>query len=313
MRKTCLNMVYELAKQDERVVFIGSDLGVGTLDQFKAEMPERFFMEGISEANIVGMAAGLALEGKIVYVNSIATFVTRRCYEQVALDLCLHQVPVRMIGSGGGLTYAPLGPTHEATEDLAIMRAIPHMTIVAPADATEMRRMMLRTVDYPGPMYIRMAKGGDPIVTDDQVPFEIGKAYVMREGADALIVTTGITLKLALDAAEKLAGEGIGAAVVHSPTVKPLDASTLLNYARRVPVIVTAEEHSVVGGLGSALAELIAEAGFTAPKQFQRIGLPDAFPERYGSQAGLMEYYGITQEKIAATVKRLLGEGRGSS
>ena len=191
MRQTCLDMVFELAKTDPRVFYIGSDLGVGTLDEFKAEIPDRFFMEGISEANIIGMAAGLAMEGKIPYVNTIATFITRRCYEQVVLDLCLHDVPVRLIGNGGGLVYAPLGPTHEAIEDLALFRAIPNMTIVAPADADEMRRLMPQTLDYPGPIYIRLGKGYDPIVTTDDVPFEIGKVLPMREGNDALILTTG--------------------------------------------------------------------------------------------------------------------------
>jgi transketolase len=305
MRKTCLNMVYELAKKDPRIFFVGSDLGVGTLDQFKKEMPDRFFMEGVSEANVIGMAAGLALEGKIVYVNTIATFLTRRCFEQVALDLCLHNLPVRLIGNGGGVVYAPLGPTHEAFEDIAIFRALPRMTICAPADADEMRRLMPLTVDYPGPVYIRLGKGGDPIVSTDRARFEIGKALPMRDGTDALIVTTGITLKTALDAAESLSAEGIAAAVVHFPTVKPLDEITLLDYCKKTRVIITVEEHSVVGGLGSAVAELIAEAGFTAAKRFKRIGIPDVFPDRYGSQASLMARYGITAEKICTAVKSM--------
>src|SRR3989338_1256310 len=207
MRKTSLEMVYELAKKDSRIFFIGSDLGAGTLEKFKVEMPDRFFMEGVSEQNIIVMAAGLALEGKIVYVNTIATFLTRRCFEQTVLDLCLHNLPVRLIGNGGGLVYAPLGPTHEAIEDIAIMRSIPNMAVVAPADADEMRRFMKLTVDYPGPIYIRLAKGSDPIVTDERMGFEIGRAIPVREGADALIVTTGITLGLAKEAAESLSRE----------------------------------------------------------------------------------------------------------
>ena len=209
MRKTCLDMVYELARKDPRIFFIGSDLGVGTLKQFKAEMPGRFLMEGVSEANVVGMAAGLALEGKIVYVNTIATFLTRRCFDQVVLDLCLHNANVRLIANGGGVVYAPLGPTHEAIEDIAIFRALPRMTILAPADAEEMRRLMPATVDHQGPIYIRLGKGGDPVVTNDRVPFRIGKAYPMKEGSDALIVSTGVMLKAALDAAGSLEAAGI--------------------------------------------------------------------------------------------------------
>jgi len=306
MRKTCLDLVYELARKDRRIFFIGSDLGIGTLKQFKAEMPDRFFMEGVSEANIVGIAAGLALEGKIVYINTIATFLTRRCFEQVALDLCLHNATVRLIGSGGGLVYAPLGPTHEAIDDIAIFRVLPRMTILAPADADEMRRLMPLTVDYPGPIYVRLGKGGDPIVTNDRLPFHIGRAIPMREGSDALIATTGVLLKPALDAADSLQKAGLDTAVLHLPTVKPFDVETVVEFASRVPVIVSLEEHNVIGGLGSAVAEAIAEAGFETPKRFKRMGLPDVFPDKYGSQASLMAHYGLTADRVAATVQKLV-------
>ena len=267
-------------------------------------MPDRFLMEGVSEANVVGMAAGLALEGKIVYVNTIATFLTRRCFEQVALDLCLHQANVRLIANGGGVVYAPLGPTHEAIEDLAIFRSLPRMTLLAPADAEEMKRLMPATVDHPGPIYIRLAKGGDPIVTKD-TPFQIGKAYPMREGSDALIVTTGILLKAALDAATALESAGIRAAVLHAPTVKPFDQETFMRLAGPVRVVVAAEEHTVIGGLGSTVAEILAESDFKAPKRFRRIGIPDVFPDQYGSQASLLKRYDITAEKIASVVQQL--------
>lgn len=307
MRKTCLDMVYKLAKEDERIFFIGSDLGFGTLKQFREEMPDRCFMEGVCEANVVGMAAGLALEGKIPYVNTIATFITRRCFEQIVLDLCLHNVNVRLIGNGGGLVYAPLGPTHEVIEDLAILRAIPNMTIVAPADANEMRRLMSLTVDYEGPIYVRLAKGYDPIVTTDDVLFEIGRAIPIRKGTDGLIVTTGITLRIALEAAANLDERGLKMAVLHVPTIKPLDTEAILDYAARVPVVVTVEEHTVIGGLGSAVAETIAEANFSSAKRFKRIGIPDVFPDKYGSQNSLMAYYNITAEMTVSVIKQLLG------
>ena len=307
MREASLEEVYKLAKQDERVIFVGSDLGVGTLNKFKKEMPDRFFMEGISEGYLIGMAAGLALEGNIVYVNTIGTFITRRCYEQLAVDVCLHNLNVRMIGNGGGMVYAPLGPTHMAIEDLSIMRALPHMTIVAPADADEMRRFIPQTLDYPGPIYIRLAKGYDPIVTRDDIPFRIGKALPMRPGRDALLVTTGITLKCALDAADQLSKQGIEAAVLHMPTVKPLDVDQLLAHVSPVRAVVTIEENTVVGGLGSAVAEVIAEADFGTAKKFSRLGIPDVFPDKYGSQADLMNHYGISAREAVAAVGNLLG------
>ena len=311
MRQTCLEMVHELAKADDRIFFVGSDLGIGTLDGFKEELPGRFFMEGISEANIIGLAAGLAMEGKIPYVNTIATFITRRCFEQIVVDLCLHNVNVRLIGNGGGLVYAPLGPTHEAIEDIAILRAVPNMTIVSPADADEMRRLMPLTVDYPGPIYIRVARGYDPIVTNDSGKFQIGKAVPMNQGTDALVLTTGITLKAGLDAAAALAEEGVSTAVLHCHTVKPLDVETILDYAAPVKAVVTIEEHTVIGGLGSAVAEVVAEAGFNPAKKFKRIGLPDMFPDEYGSQATLMERFDLTAEHLARVVSGLLEAGAG--
>ena len=306
MRETCLDQVYQLAKSDPRIVFIGSDLGVGTLRKFKEEMPDRFYMEGISEAHIVGMAAGMALEGMIVYVNTISTFITRRCFEQIAVDVCLHNLNVRLIGNGGGLVYAPLGPTHLAIEDISILRALPNMTITAVADADEMRRLMPQTVDYPGPIYIRLAKGYDPIVTNDDVPFRIGKAIPMRDGGDVLLVTTGITLNAAQEAAKRLALKGIDAAILHMPTIKPLDTEALLGQAAKVRAIIVIEENTIIGGLGGAVAEVIAEAALSPTRKFRRIGIPDVFPDHYGSQANLMDLYKINTDQIVSTVWALL-------
>jgi len=306
MRPTSLNCVYELAQKDERVVFIGSDLGPGVLDEFKKNIPERFFMEGVAEQHIVGMAAGLALEGFIPYVNTIATFLTRRCYEQNVLDLGLHNTNVRLIANGGGTVYAPLGPTHLAIEDIAIMRTIPNMTIVSPADADEMRRFMMQTLDYEGPIYIRLGKGYDPIVSSDKFPFEIGKGILMQEGSDLLIVTTGISLALALEAADNLKKQNINASVLHMHTIKPLDKEALVMAVDKVPAVITLEEHTVLGGLGSACAEIILEEGFNEKKSFKRIGIPDVFPEGYGNQKDMMARNGISVSKIVRISEDLL-------
>jgi transketolase len=306
MRQTALRMVHELAREDDRVVFVGSDLGVGTLDAMREEFPERFFMEGVSEQYMIGMASGLAMEGHIVYLNTIATFLTRRCFEQLAIDACLHEANIRLIASGGGLVYAPLGPTHLAIEDIAILRALPNMTVVAPCDADEMRRLMPLTLDHQGPIYIRLAKGGDPIVSRDDLPFEIGKALPMRAGADALLVTTGVALQPALEAADRLAGERIDCGVLHVPTLKPFDSDAVLAAADGVGAVVAAEEHTVVGGLGSAVAETLLEAGLSPMPAFARVGIPDRFPEEHESQALLMDAYGVTGEALAGRVRDLL-------
>ena len=244
-------------------------------------------MEGVSEANIVGMASGLAMEGKIPYVNTIATFFTRRACEQIILDMCLHNVNVRLLGSGGGLVYAPLGPTHLSTDDIAICRSIPNLTVVAPCDAEEMKRAVRESLTWQGPMYIRFAKGGDPIVSDEKAAFKLGRPISVREGKDALVVTTGITLRLALEAAETLSHKGFEVGILHVHTLKPLDVRFMQDRIAAVPAVVTIEEHSIVGGLGTAVAELIAEAG--NGKRFKKIALPDAFPDDYGNQASLDE------------------------
>ena len=308
MREACLKTVFALAQRDERVVFIGSDLGVGVLNEFKAAYPERFFMEGVYEQNLVGMAAGMAMEGRIVYLNTIATFLTRRCYEQIAVDLCMHNVNVRLIANGGGCVYAPLGPTHLAIEDLSIMRALPNMAVLAPADEPEMIRLMQATLNHNGPMYIRVAKGTEPKITTATAPFVIGQAVPFREGRDALIACTGVGLHAALESANQLNELGIRAAVLHFPTVKPLDEQMLFSFAEKVPVLVTVEEGTLMGGFGSAVLESLADADLLIGRRVRRIGIPDVFPQTYGDQAGMLKSFGICAENITETVRDLIAE-----
>ena len=306
MRKACLETIHELARRDERVLFFGSDIGAGTLEGMRREFPGRFFMEGVSEANIVGVMSGLAMNGRVPYLNTLAVFLTRRCYEQILLDAAMHRLPVRLCGSGGGLVYAPLGPTHLAFDDLALMRAIPGMTVLAPCDAVEMRRLMLQTADREGPVYVRIAKGGDPLVSDPERPCQIGRGLLMREGTDALFVTTGIAPRIALAARETLAREGIGAGLLHLHTVAPLDVAALLAAAAGVRAVVTVEEHNRTGGLGSAVAEVLAEAGVLRGAGFRRVALPDGYHAGYGSQDGLLASGGVTAEAVAGAVRLLL-------
>lgn len=307
MRRVCLNSVHELAVADSRVVFIGSDLAPGTLDDMSKEIPDRFFMEGISEQHIVGMSAGLAMEGFIPFVNTIASFLTRRCYEQIAMDLCLHDLPVRLIGNGGGLVYAPLGPTHLATEDIAIMRALPNMTIVAPCDAEEMGRLMKQTLEWPHPMYIRLAKGGDNIVSKDDLEFNIGKAIMLHEPGDGLFITTGVMTQLALEAAEKLeSDDGIRCGVLHIHTVKPLDSSALTHWLPKTQAVVTVEEHARIGGLGSAVLEFCNDEIPEQAVKIARIGIPDRFSDKYGSQNSLLSHWEITADSLVDTMRMQL-------
>jgi transketolase len=313
MRNTAMNMIHQLAARDERVLYIGSDPGAGTLRAMSKEFPARHLIEGISEAHIIGMSAGLAMEGFVPYVNTIATFLTRRCYEQVAVDLCLHNLPVRLVANGGGLVYAPLGPTHQAIEDIAIMRALPNMTVVCPADADEAARLMDQTLDWPGPIYIRLGKGGDAIVSKAEHGFTIGRAIQMRAAGDVLMVTTGIMLQRALAAANLLAAQGITAGILHMHTVKPLDIEALLQSIRGIRLLVSLEEHVAAGGLGSAIAEsLIDRLGGGLPAML-RLALPDCFMHNYGSQDGLLNQHGLAPDAIAAAVQRFFARPLESS
>ncbi len=306
MRKTSLDSVYQFAKNDPRIVFIGSDLGPGVLDGMKRDIPERFFMEGVSEQHVVGMAAGLAMNGFIPYINTIATFLTRRCYEQVALDLCLQDLPVRLIASGGGVVYAPLGPTHLAVEDIAIMRALPNMTVVAPCDAEEMRRLMVQTIDWPHPIYIRLGKGGDAVISREELGFEIGRAILLKEPGTGIFVTTGVMTQLALKAAEQLANEGLACGVLHMHTIKPLDHAALNHWLPKVDALVSVEEHTRIGGLGSAILEYCSDELPDQARKVARIGIPDCFAKQYGSQDSLLGHWGITADSIAETMRKKL-------
>lgn len=302
MRRTCLQTVYEIAREDERIVFVGSDLGYKTLQNFSEELPDRFIMEGVNEANVVGLAAGLALSGKIVYVNTIATFLTRRCYEQVVLDLCLHNARVRLIGNGGGLVYAPLGPTHLALEDISLFSHIPNMSIVAPADAVEMKQLIRATVDVDGPMYIRLAKGGDPVITPEDNDFKFGKARVINEGNGVLVITTGITTKIAMDSLASLRERGINPTLLHYPTIKPFDTETLEMYLNDAVVVLVVEEHYKQGGLGSIVIEFLVENDRIQGRRVRRIGIEQEFPHHYGAQIDLLGHYNITSNNIVDTI-----------
>lgn len=302
MLRACMNMICQMAKTNPNVVLICCDQGPGV--EFEGEISNRYFMESISEANIAGMAAGMAAEGYIPYILNHATFNTRKAYEQIALDSCLQNRPIRVIGMGGGLATAHLGPTHTAIEDVAIMRSIPGMTVIVPCDADEVNRLMPQTLDWPGSIYIRMAKYGKPIVSKNEAGFEIGKAILMREG-DVLIITNGAMTHRALTAAQTLSAQGIECAVLHVHTVKPLDKE-IVEHVRKARMVIMIEEHTSVGGLSSACLELLADqVGFMNVPPIHRLGLPDSFVQTYGDQDSLLEEYGLQAGQIAQKIANL--------
>lgn len=283
-------------------MFIGSDLGAGVLESMRVRHPDRFLMEGVSEQHVVGMAAGMAAEGLRPYVNTIATFLTRRCYEQIVIDLCIQDLPVVLIASGGGAVYAPLGPTHLAVEDIALLRVLPNMTIIAPCDADEARRMMDQTLDWPHPIYIRLAKGGDPIVSRAELGFEIGRAITMEHGSDGLIVSTGVATQIALEARSQLAAGGRECALLHVHTIKPLDMDTIVALAARVPRVVVVEEHAEKGGLGTSVLETLSDSGLLRNRDVIRVGIPDRFADKYGSQSDLLAHWDVTAHRVVESM-----------
>lgn len=313
MQSACLKMIYELAKKDARVVFIGTDNAPNLLSEMQAEMPDRFFMEGTWEANLVGLASGLSADGFVPFILNHATFITRRGYEQILLDSCLQKRPIVLIGSGGGVATAHLGPTHTAIEDMAIMRTIPGMTVIAPCDANEVSRIMPLILDWPASVYLRLAKYGKPIISGDQPLVEIGKAIMMREaniqGDRVLIVSTGAMTHRALAAAELLSKQKIDCSVLHFHTVKPLDQKILIREAKHSRLLVTIEEHILTGGLGSACLEALADnMSLRNFPDIYRIALADEFVQSYGTQDTLLEKFGMQPIGLADRIARRFNE-----
>lgn len=302
MRNAFLKELFELAKNDERIVLIVGDLGFGVVNPFMEQLPRQFLNAGVAEQNMTGMAAGMALSGKIAYTYSIGNFPTMRCLEHVRNDVCYHNANVKIVTVGGGFAYGAMGATHHAIEDLAVMRALPGMTVVAPGDPVEAKAATRAITAYPGPCYLRLGKAGEPIVHQSEIHFELGKAIRMREGRDATLICTGGILQTAVRTAERLATEGIQTRLLSMHTLKPLDTEAVLAAAQETHAIFTLEEHSILGGLGSAVAEVLAEADI--PKiPFKRIGVPPAFSPYIGSQEYMQECHGLTPEAIAKTVE----------
>ena len=305
MRNACIETLLELAKSDERIVFITGDLGFGVVTPFMQQLPLQFVNAGVAEQNMTGMATGMALTGKIVFTYSIGNFPTLRCLEHIRNDICYHNANVKVVSVGGGFAYGSMGPTHHAIEDLAVMRALPGMTVIVPGDPVETRAATRAVVEYPGPCYLRLGKAGEPTVHQSAIDFQIGKAIRLREGRDATLISTGGILEPTVKAAERLAREGIETRVLSMHTLKPLDEDAVLAAARETKAIVTIEEHSILGGLGSAVSELLAESD-VQKVPFKRIGAPTAFSPYIGSQDYMRRHHGLTEEAIAGCVADIL-------
>lgn len=307
MRNAFADEVTRLAPEDPRLVVLSGDIGNKLFDKFKAAGPGRFFNCGVAEANMMGVAAGMALSGLRPVIYTITPFTTTRCYEQIRVDVCYHRAPVVIVGTGSGLSYAELGPTHHSCEDLAILRVLPGMTVLAPCDSTELRLLLREALTHDGPVYMRIGKKGEPAIhANADVPVRIGKSIRIRDGSDVCILASGTIASEALGAAELLQASGVSVRVESMHTVKPIDTECLDDVFRGFPLVVTCEEHSRLGGLGSAVAEWrCARPGAMAP--LLSLGVDDEFMHEVGSQDYARRRFGIDRESIARRIAAALG------
>src|SRR5438094_7652964 len=293
MRSAFFRALLQIAEADERINLVVGDLGFGAVEPFARRFPDRFLNAGVAEQNMTGIAAGMALSGKVVFTYSIANFPTLRCLEQVRNDVCYHEANVKIVAVGGGFAYGALGMTHHATEDLAIMRALPGMVVVAPGDPVEVEHATRAVAAHPGPCHLRLGRAGERTVHPPGLDFVLGRAIRVRQGSDVTIVATGGLLATAVGVSDRLRGAGVSVRVISMHTTKPLDDAEILSAAQETRGIVTLEEHSVIGGLGSAVAESLAESS-KSKVPFKRLGLPSIFASEMGSQDYLRAKYGLS-------------------
>lgn len=313
MRSVFNKVLVEIARRDPRIYMVLADIGYGEIEPFAEAFPERFINCGVAEQNMAGVACGIALEGNIAVTYSIANFPTLRCLEQIRNDACYHHANVKSVIIGGGLAYGALGVSHQATEDIAIMRALPNMIVVCPCDFAEAEAAVHAMIAHPGPVYYRCGYKQEPAVHAGPIDFRFGRAIRVREGSDLTFIFTGTIGNQVVPAADLLAQEGIRAGVLSMHTVKPIDQEAIIAAARETGGIVVVEEHQIHGGLGGAVAEVLADA-CVAPRRFLRLALPDQYVSRVGSHEWLLDQYGLTTPKIAAAVRAMFaGKAHSSS
>lgn len=307
MRDTFVKTLLEIAKNDKNVILITGDLGFGVLKPFWETLPDQFVNAGIAEQNMTGIAAGLALEGKTAFTYSIGNFPTLRCLEQIRNDCAYHNANVKIVCVGGGFVYGSLGMSHHATEDLSIMRALPDVTVMAPGDLVEAECAAKAIYRHKGTCYLRLGRGGEKRIHEKIDRFEIGKAIKINDGDKAAIFSTGAIFDEVIEASNMLNEQGIFPALYTFPTVKPIDSETIELCARKFDLIVTVEEHNIVGGFGSAVSEVLAELGGQRGRLL-KIGLNDKYSSIVGSQKYLRDVYGMSAKKIVEKVKESLSE-----
>ena len=308
MRNAFADEITQLGAADPRVVLLSGDIGNRLFDKFKDESGPRFMNCGVAEANMMGMAAGMAMSGLKPVVYTITPFTTTRCFEQIRVDVCYHEADVTIVGTGAGLSYAQLGPTHHSVEDIGIMRTLPGMTILCPCDQWELRAALRAAIQHTGPIYMRIGKKNEPMVYDQVPSFTIGKSIRVRDGDDVCLVSTGNIMPVALETAERLSEQGISSRVESFHTVKPLDEATLASLFGKYKLIAIIEEHGIIGGLASAVADWVVRNDADS-RQMISFGTADEFMHEVGSQHYARARFGLTSDNIFSHITRRLQPG----
>lgn len=296
MRKTYENSIYELMKRNEKIVALVADSGLGKYEDIEKEFPDRLFNFGIAESNMIAAGAAMAKEGFIPVIYALNNFMVYRAYEFIRNDVCLQNRNVKFVGLGAGVVANTLGPTHHTTEDISCLRVLPNMTLVSPASPKEVPVVLEKSVDFTGPVYIRLGKAFEREIYENDSPFEIGKSTVLTEGNDLTVIATGSITADALEAVNKLKEKGVNAELINASTIKPFDEGTLLNSAAKTKKVVSVEEHQVTGGLGAAVAETLCKAGIGA--KLDIIGFENTFCSDYGWHQDLKRMYGMSPDHI---------------
>jgi transketolase len=307
MRNAFADEITKLGVSDPRVVLLAGDIGNKLFDKFKQQAENRFLNCGVAEANMMSVAAGMALSGLRPVIYTITPFTTTRCFEQIRVDACYHYAPVIIVGTGAGLSYAELGPTHHSLEDTAILRTLPGMTVLAPCDEVELRLGLRAALQQDGPVYMRIGKKGEPVIHKQQPDFRLGKAITVRDGADACLISTGSVMPVVLAAADRLQKHGISVRVESFHTIKPLDTDRLTEVFARYRLVAVVEEHGKIGGLGGSIAEWLA-LGDGKHARMLHFGTEDAFMHEVGSQEYARRKFGLTAENIAEKVSARLAK-----
>lgn len=305
MRKAFIQSLGEIAANNKNVMLLTGDLGFSVFEEFASTFPDQYLNCGVAEQNMVGVAAGLALSGKKVFVYSIATFATMRPFEQIRNDICLHNLDVKIIGVGGGYSYGHMGFTHHPIEDVAIMKVLPNMKVFSPADPIETALVVRAITENNGPAYVRLGKSREDDVHKAPPFFTIGKAISLQEGRDVVIIGSGPILQNVLQASRILAEKNISCGVISMPTIKPLDVEAVLKSVE-TGLLITVEEHSTVGGLGDSVAAVLAQANLSKPCRFKKIGIEDKFMKIVGDQEYLRLQNGLSAEQLAESISKLL-------